>query len=112
MSRALIIADAKQWGALLEEISKEVEKVMDDGPKTPLEKGAFAAFSRTLRQTNENMFPYLPPGNKEELLALCATWLDVGMLFGKSPALLVEILKRTGVSIGLVMKEGEGGDAT
>ena len=107
MSIAWIMADTKEWGAVLEEISKEVEKIMDDGPKTPLEKGAFAAFSATLRHTNENMFPYLPPGDKEDLLALCATWLDVGMLFGKSPALLVDILARTGVKIGMQYEGNE-----
>ena len=110
MSRTWIMADSKQWQAILVEISKETNKVLDDGPTNPLEKGAFAAFIATLRESTKVMLSYLPKGEREDMEALCATWLDVGMVFGRSPALLVEILERTQTSIGVLVKEGEGGD--
>ena len=112
MSRAWIMADTKKWGDVLTEISKETNKIMDDGPKDPLEQGAFAAFVASLREATNVMLVYLPKGEREDLLALCGTWMDVGMLFGRSPALLVEILERTGASIGVLVKEeGRGSDA-
>ena len=109
MSKAWIMADSKKWQAVLVEISKETKKVMDDGPRNPLEKGAFAAFVASLRETTNAMLAYLPKGEREDMEAVCATWLDVGMLFGRSPAILVEILERTGASIGVLCK-GEQDD--
>ena len=97
-------------GDVLTEISKETEKVMDEAPADPLEKGAFAAFVASLREETSVLLAYLPPGERGDMEALCATWLDVGMLFGRSPALLVEILERTGASIGVLAKKDEGGD--
>ena len=110
MSKAWIMADSKQWAKVLVEVSKETNKVLDETPADPLEKGAFAAFVASLREETSVLLAYLPPGERGDMEALCATWLDVGMLFGRSPAILVEILERTQTSIGVLVKEDKGGD--
>jgi len=84
--------------------SEDLEKVMDEVTKDlkPLlnrelsieEKKALDTFVGTLSVISLNIFDYLPPEQQDEILTNCGTWFDIGVLFGKSPQLLVEILSK------------------
>lgn len=85
-------------------VFEDMEKVMEEvtGEVTPLlnskmsteEQGAASTFFGTLAVLTLDIFDYLPPEQQDEILASCGTWFDIGMLLGRSPKLLVEILDR------------------
>ncbi|MBA7652118.1 hypothetical protein ES703_59947 [subsurface metagenome] len=85
-------------------VLEDMEKVMDEVTKQlcPLlsaetsieEQRAATAFVGTLSALTLRIFDYLPPEQQHEILTTCGTWLDIGILLGKSPKLLVEILNK------------------
>jgi len=84
---------------VMEEVTKELNPVLDRvGNKK--EQGAARMFFNTLAALACDMFNYLPPEQQDELLANCGTWFDIGVLLGKSPKILLEILYRVEPKIG------------
>lgn len=84
--------------AVMEEVSKEVKKILDN-PPDKMDREAFVAYYNTLMDMAEQVFDYLPEGERADIKTLCATWMDIGILLGRSPQLLTDILKRTGAKI-------------
>jgi len=81
----------------LEGVMKEVAKqgmTVLDKRITAKERLALEVFFGTLTSISLKIFGYLPPEEQDNILTNCGTWFDVGMLFGKSPELLVEILNK------------------
>ena len=79
-------------GKVMEEVVKELKPLLSR--LTREEDLANITFFGTLSALTLNIFDYLPPEQQEEILINCGTWFDIGMLLGKSPQLLVEILER------------------
>lgn len=103
-NRTFIMADTDTWMRALEELSNQSDGVL--GTVTdPIEQGAFAAFRASLRDSRKAMFPYLPAGEAEDLEALCGTYMSVGLVFGRSPAMLVEVLRKSGAKIGVMPED-------
>jgi len=90
---------SESFGDVLEELSKEVKKILDTPPDSTEEMVAFVIYMNTLRDMAKELFGYLPQGERGTLTDLCAAWLDIGLLLGKSPQLLADILKRTRAKI-------------
>lgn len=78
---------------VMKEVSKELKLVLSRA-LTREEQEAVTIFLGTLSAVALKTFGYLPSGQQDEILTHCGTWFDIGMLLGKSPKLLVEILKR------------------
>ncbi|MGQ9545944.1 MAG: hypothetical protein ACUVTR_02095 [Dehalococcoidia bacterium] len=95
---AKIIA-VESFGDVLGEISKEVKKIIDTPPDNREEMVTFVIYINTLKEMTNSIFEYLPEGEKERIVDICAVWLDFGFLLGNSPWLLSEILKRTRAKI-------------
>jgi len=88
--------------AVLDEVSKEITKVLAKTPSKG-ERIALSAFFGTMTKTtldilNGIIFP-LANEEREDILTACGTWFDIGMLAGRSPELLVAILKRANAKI-------------
>lgn len=88
---------SESFDAVMEEVSKEIKKILDIPPD--MNREAFVTYLNTLVDMAELVFDYLPKGDREDIKTLCATWMDIGILLGRSPQLLTDILKRTGAEI-------------
>lgn len=58
------------------------------------ENNAVSTLIFTLLGILTDIFGYLPPEEQSEILVKCGTWFDIGVLFGRSPKRLVQILDR------------------
>ncbi len=96
MAKHLAIDDS--FRAVLHEISKEVDKIMADPPE-PEDVNAFTAVLNTVRAIAEKDLSYLPKGDMDTLMASYGTWVGIGLMLGRSPGLLADILKRSGATI-------------
>ena len=88
---------SESFDAVMEEVSKEIKKILDIPPD--MNREAFVTYLNTLVDMAELVFDYLPKGDREDIKTLCATRMDIGILLGRSPQLLTDILKRTGAEI-------------
>lgn len=97
-SRKLPAIALEDLSEVMEEVTKEFGPLLNK--KMSLEEqGAANTFFGTLAVLTLNIFDYLPPEQQDEILTTCGTWLDIGILLGKSPKLLVEILDRVNPKI-------------
>lgn len=78
---------------IMEEVTKGIQALFDRD-QTDGERRASNVFVGTLTSLSLKIFDYLPAEQQSELMTICGTWFDVGMLLGKSPKLLEEILSR------------------
>jgi hypothetical protein len=97
MSKKVIAPES--FPSVLEELGKEVERIMKTPPGNDDEVAAFVATFNTLKDMADEVFSYLPTGEKKLMIDFCGAWLDVGLLLGKSPKLLADIVKRTNAKI-------------
>jgi len=93
MKKQLIIPD-ESFDAVMDELSIEAHKILDELPdKREIE--AAVVWYCTLKQLAMKRFQYWPEEDRADLLAMCGTWMNVGILLGRSPRLLADILKKT-----------------
>lgn len=78
---------------VMDEVTRKLKNLWDKELATE-EREALNTFVATLSVISLNIFDYLPPEQQDEILTNCGTWFDIGVLFGKAPRLLVEILGR------------------
>jgi len=97
----------ESFTAVLEELSRDVKNIMDTPPDSAEGRVAFVLFYNTLRDTAEETFKYLPKMERDLITNMCAAWMDVGLLLGKSPQLLADILKRAKAKIETKQIGGE-----
>ena len=94
MKKRLVIAE-ESFDAVMDELSREVGKILEKPPDEREEREAFYAFLGSLNTLVAKRFQYWPEEDRNDLLATCGTWMNVGILLGKSPKLLADILKKT-----------------
>lgn len=104
MSKRVITSDS--FAAVMEEVSKEVKTILDTSPEKKEEKIAFTIFLNTLKVVLKDKLAYLPVGERDDVETVCAVWMDVGILLGKAPQILSDILKRTRAKISLWENDG------
>lgn len=97
MKKLPIIAE-EFLGTVIDEVSNEVSKVMMKTPNKE-ERIAFSTFYGTLVKRALDTSSALSSEEQENVLTVCGTWFDIGMLAGRSPRLLLDILKRTNARI-------------
>ena len=85
---AIVLEDA---GMVMEEVTEQLKPLFRMSTE---ERRAFNTFFGTLTALTLAICDYLPPEQQDEILAACGTWLDIGMLLGKSPQILQGILDR------------------
>ena len=82
-----------------DDLAMFMEKLTDELPpmlqstSDPEMKQAAMVFMGTLYRLTLNIFDWLPPEQQSEILTACGTWFDIGMLMGKSPLKLVDIIR-------------------
>lgn len=78
----------------MEEVAEEIEKCNLD---KPTERLAFAVFYGTLNKMLLDITESLDLNSEEQedIQTICGVWLDIGILLGKSPQILIDILKKT-----------------
>ncbi len=75
----------------MEGLTRELKPVLDER-LTREQQEASLIFYGTLCDLLMEIFGYLPAEEQSRILVLCQTWLDVGLLEGRAPQKLVEIL--------------------
>lgn len=78
---------------IMHEVTKELKPLLST-EMSGEEQRAANTFFGTLSALTLDIFEYLPSEQQDEILTNCGTWFDIGMLLGKSPQVLMEILDR------------------
>ena len=78
----------KVMNKLTEELRPILQSTSD-----PQQKQTEKVFLGTLYHLTLDIFDWLPPEQQSEILTACGTWFDIGLLIGRSPTKLVDILK-------------------
>lgn len=86
---------------------EDMKSVMDEVTRgiTPLariegeDKEALAAILGALLTMMSDIFAYLPEEERSHILVNCATWYDIGLLVGRSPRKLTEIMDKVNPAI-------------
>ena len=99
MAELMIEADKEQWQSMVKGISTQTAEVLRVPPVNADEANALIAFINTLRGITDTVLAYLPPGERKEIKDVCGTFMDIGMLFGKSPRILVDVLEKSGAKV-------------
>jgi len=63
------------------------------------DKEALAAILGSLLTMMSDIFAYLPEEERSHILVNCATWYDIGLLVGRSPRKLTEIMDKVNPAI-------------
>jgi len=92
------VIERESLGPVMEELTRQIKPVLEES-KTKDEKEAYNVFLGTLFSLASDIFSYLPPEEQSHILAACGTWFDVGLLVGKSPGKLVDILEKVNPAI-------------
>jgi hypothetical protein len=90
----LVIPD-ECFDDVMDEVSRAVGKALEKPFDKREEREAFYVFTASLRTLAEERFRYLPEDDRKDIVAFCGTWVNVGILLGKSPGILADILKKT-----------------
>lgn len=80
------------------ELARQIKDCLGDR-MTEEQQEAAAVFYGTLCQLMMEIFGYLPAEEQSRVLTNCQTWMNVGLLLGKSPQKLVEILDTANAEI-------------
>ena len=78
---------------VMDELTEELRPILHSA-ECRKQKEAENVFLGTLYRLTLSLFDWLPPEQQAEVLTACGTWLDVGLLMGRSPRVLVDILER------------------
>lgn len=76
---------------VMAELTRQLKSALGER-MTREQQEAAAVFYGTLCQLMMEIFGYLPAEEQSRILVNCQMWLNVGLLLGKSPQKLVEIL--------------------
>ncbi len=76
---------------VMDELTRELKSVLNER-LTREQQEASTIFYGTLCHLLMENFGYLPAEEQSRILVNCQTWLDVGLLEGRAPQKLVEIL--------------------
>ena len=85
--------EKESWEPVMEELTRQVKPILEES-RTKDEKEAFNILMGTLFRLASLVFGYLPPEDQSHILTACRTWFQVGLLVGKDPGKLVEILEK------------------
>lgn len=90
----LVIPD-ECFDDVMDEVTRAIDKALEKPFDKREEREAFYTFTNTLRSLASKRFGYLPEEDRNDIITFCGTWGGVGILFGKSPGVLADILKNT-----------------
>jgi hypothetical protein len=82
---------------VLVELKNEAEKIL--GPVEEKDYEPWSIFFHTFARITDGGYGYLPPGDFGTLKQLCIDWMRFGLISGKSPEVLGDILERTGAQL-------------
>ncbi len=98
MKKRFTIAE-ESFDVVMDELTREVGKTLEKPPNKREEREAFLAFLGSLTTLAAKRFKYWPEEDKNDLESMCGTWMNVGILLGKSPKLLADILRKANARI-------------
>lgn len=92
MTKLPVIAD-EHLEALATELTNVTRTILSEDISEEQRK-ALHVWITTMAGMLSTIFDWLPEGEADSILRACGTWFDVGILFGRSPELLVNILNK------------------
>lgn len=91
---AIALEDMK---AIMHEVTREITPLVKKGEDE--DKDALKILLGTMLTMMSDIFSYLPEEERSHILVNCATWYDIGLLVGRSPRKLTEIMDKVNPSI-------------
>lgn len=91
--KAIALEDMK---AIMDEVTREITPL-----ETAEEEGreALTILLGSMLTMMSDIFAYLPEEERSHILVNCATWYDIGLLVGRSPRKLTEIMDKVNPAI-------------
>jgi len=105
MAKQKVIIMPDSWAKVLDEISKEIGQALDLITENEDQRRAFLLYLQTSREVSDSMFNYLPSEERESIKALFGLGVNIGILYARSPGLLIDIIKRVEAT-GITVEEG------
>ena len=93
--KKFVIAD-ECFDDVMDEVSRAIGKALEIPFAKREDREAFYVFTNTLCTLASKRFSYLPEEDRNDIVAFCGAWANVGILAGKSPGVLADILNKTG----------------
>ena len=90
---AIALEDMK---SIMDEVTRELASLARIEAQ---DKEALAAILGSLLTMMSDIFAYLPEEERSHILVNCATWYDIGILVGRSPRKLTEIMDKVNPAI-------------
>jgi len=109
MAKQKLIIMPDSWAKVLEEISREMDQTLDLIPENDEQRRAFLLYLNTTREISDSMFSYLPSEERESIKSLFGLGVNIGILYARSPGLLIDIIKRVEAT-GIVCEDEERGN--
>lgn len=79
-------------GKFMKQLTKELQPILESTTDPELRE-AEKVYLGTLFRLTLNLIDWLPNQQQNEILTACGTWLDIGIMIGRAPLKLVDILK-------------------
>lgn len=83
--------------AVMDEVTREIKPLIEKGEGEDRE--ALNLMFGSLLAMMSDIFTYLPEEERSHILVNCATWYDIGLLVGRAPRKLTEIMDKVNPSI-------------
>ena len=90
--------EEEKWAAVMDEVTDQIMPILKE-EGTVDERDAFNLFIGTMLVIMDRLFGYLPPEEQTNILTSCGTWFDLGLLMGRSPKKLVDIMEKVNPGI-------------
>ncbi len=91
--QAISLEDMK---AIMDEVTREITPLVRVEGEN---REALAILLGSMLTMMSDIFAYLPEEERSHILVNCATWYDIGLLVGRSPRKLTEIMYKVNPSI-------------
>ncbi len=98
MERQKLLLTADSWDKILDELHVELDKALEVVPEQKPHENSLMLYVNTLLEALNQTFAYLPENERDTIRTFCASAVGLGVLYGRSPEVLLDILTRTGAT--------------
>jgi len=77
---------------VMEKLTEELQPILQYSTDPEVNE-AERVFMGTLYRLTLEIFDWLPPEQQSEILTTCGTWFNIGMIMGRSPMRLVDVIR-------------------
>jgi hypothetical protein len=92
MEKKSTVLTSESLADFLGKLPEKIDQILDSPDfDKPAKKSLMLLMQSMKRETND-IFSYLPEGERRNIMDNCITWMDIGLFIGHSPRAMVELL--------------------